>query len=295
MDSYRMNGGGGRSSKTAGTNHPGGVMVNYYLKEAPADTVEVKISIHETDGSLIKAFSTKSKERGTKLADLKAGGNMFNWNLRYPDAESFEGMILWSGSMAGPKAMPGNYLVKLTVGEEEQTQEFTILKDPRSETTMAGFKEQFDFLISVREKVTEAHNAIKDIRTIRDQLNHFKGLWKGQEDKKDLMEKADEINKSISEIENELYQTKNRSRQDPLNYPIKLTNKLAHLNSLNGRGDFPPTKQSYDVQKEITKQIDEQLGEFGKIKETDLPEFNRMVKEKAVDAILLKDKKKTNS
>ena len=295
MDSYRMGGRGGFESKTAGTNHPGGVMINMYMKEAPADSVTVALSIHEMDGSLIKSFSNKSKERDSRLPELKAGGNTFNWNMRYPDAESFDGMILWAASMAGPMAIPGDYKVKLKVGDMEQEQTFTILKDPRSETTMAGFKEQFDFLIDIREKVSEAHIAINDIRTIKDQLNHFKGLWKGQDDKKELMEKANEIDKSISEIEKALYQTKNRSGQDPLNYPIKLTNKLAHLNSLNGRGDFPPTKQSYEVKETITKQIEEQLGKFEAIKENELPAFNRMVKEKAVDAILLKEKKATDS
>lgn len=295
MDSYRMGGRGGRPSATAGTNHPGGVIVNLYLQEKPADSVEVKIAFHEMDGTLIKEFSNKAKERGLRLPDLKAGGNSFNWNMRYPDAEDFPGMILWSGSMAGPMAVPGDYKVTMTIGDETQEQEFTILKDPRSETTMEGFQEQFDFLISVRDKVTESHRAIKDIRTIRDQLNHFKGLWKGQEDKKELIEKANEIEKSIGEIEKALYQTKNRSRQDPLNFPIKLTNKLAHLNSLNGRGDFPPTRQSYEVRDEITRGINEELGKFQEIKDTDLPDFNRMVKENAVDAIMLQEKKEKSS
>lgn len=294
MDSYRMGGGSRGSSLTAGTNHPGGVIVNAYMKEAPADSVEVKVSFHEMDGTLIKEYSNKSKDRGMRLPALEAGGNSFNWNMRYPDADRFDGMILWSGSMQGPLAVPGDYKVKMTLGEESQEQVFTILKDPRSETTLEGFQEQFDFLISVRDKVTESHQAIKDIRTIRGQLNHFKGLWKGQEDKKELMEKANEIEKSIGEVEKALYQTKNRSRQDPLNFPIKLTNKLAHLNSLNGRGDFPPTKQSYEVRDEIGKQIDEQLGKFQQIKDNVLPEFNRMVKEKAVDAILVKEKKKSS-
>jgi len=298
MPSYRMGGGGrrgGGSSKTEGKNHPGGVMVNFYLQEAPADSIDVKLSIHEKDGTLIEEYSSKSKERSSRLGDLKAGGNMFSWDMRYPDADSFDGMIFWSGSLAGPMAMPGDYKVKITIGDVAQEQSFTILKDPRSETTMAGFKEQFEFLMDVREKVTEAHQAINDIRAIRKQLGHFKGLWKDQEDKKELMDKANEIEKAIGEIEKELYQTKNRSRQDPLNFPIRLTNKLAHLNSLNGRGDFPPTQQSIEVKNELTKRIDQQLGEFSKIKTSDLPAFNQMVKQKAVDAILLKSRGKSTS
>jgi len=294
MDAYRMGGRGGRASKTEGTNHPGGVIINMFLQDAPADSVEVKVSFYEMDGSLIKSFSNKAKERGLRLPELKAGGNSFSWDMRYPNAEGFEGMILWSGSLAGPKAVPGQYKVRMSIGDETQEQTFTILKDPRSETSLEGLQQQFDFLMSVRDKVTEAHQTIKDIRTIRDQLNHFKGLWKGQEDKKELIEKANSIEKAIGEIEKALYQTKNRSRQDPLNFPIKLTNKLAHLNSLNGRGDFPPTQQSYEVRDVITQQIDEQLNQFQEIKNNDIPAFNRLVQENAVDAILLKDKKPTS-
>lgn len=294
MPSYRMSGGGRPGSLTEGTNHPGGVIVNFYLKDKPSKEDEVTISFHEADGDLIKSFSNTSKDRGTQIRDLKAGGNTFNWNMRYQDATDFEGMILWAGSMAGPMAVPGKYKVKMTVNGESQEQDFEILKDPRSETDLAGFQEQFDFLIAVRDKVSEAHQAINDIRSIRKQLNHFQSLWKGDDNMKDLVEEAKEIDKKITEIEEALYQTKNQSRQDPLNFPIKLTNKLAHLNSLVGRGNYPPTKQSYEVKEDISNKIDDQLNQFDNIKENDLPAFNQMVKSKSIDVISLKKDKKSS-
>ncbi|NRB63134.1 MAG: glycosyl hydrolase [Saprospiraceae bacterium] len=294
MSSYRMSGSGRSGSLTEGTNHPGGVIVNFFLQNEPSEKDEVTISFHEPDGDLIKSFSSTSKERGSKISDLKAGGNTFNWNMRYADATDFDGMILWAGSMAGPMAVPGMYMVKMTVNGEEQEQTFEILKDPRSETDLAGFQEQFDFLISVRDKVSEAHQAINDIRSIRKQLKHFQGLWKDQEDMKDLMDESKEINRKITEIEKSLYQTKNQSRQDPLNFPIQLTNKLAHLNSLVGRGNYPPTKQSYEVKENISQRIDEQLEQFDTIQENDLPAFNQMVKQKSIDVISLKKEKKSS-
>ena len=102
------------------------------------------------------------------------------------------------------------------------------------------------------------------------------------------LENAKEIQKVLTEIEEVLYQTKNRSSQDPLNYPIRLTNKLAHLNSLTGRGDYPPTQQAIQVKNDLTGKIDEELSKFNRIKEADLPEINRMIREKAVDAISIK-------
>ena len=68
-----------------------------------------------------------------------------------------------------------------------------------------------------------------------------------------MVKKALELQKQFGEIETSLYQTKNKSNQDPLNFPIKLTNKLGHLNSLVGMGDFGPTEQDIAVKNELTK------------------------------------------
>jgi len=275
MVSYRMPGSQSSRARNAGTNHPGGVMVHFNLQDT-ALLKDVSISFYEADGDLIRTFSTKAKERTDQLK-VKKGSNRFVWNMTYPDAKKFDGMIMWWASLGGPQAVPGDYKVSLKVGEVEQSQNFKILKDPRSEVSVAQIQEQFDFIKGVGDKLTETHNAIIDIREIRQQLNNYKKLIGEDESKKDIIEQADEINKKMKKIEEALYQTKNRSRQDPLNFPVRLNNKLAHLNSLIQRGD-------------ITRKIDTQLGDFEAIKNTDLPKFNQLVKEKAVDAIILKKK-----
>jgi hypothetical protein len=213
--------------------------------------------------------------------------------MRYPDAKRFEGMIMWAGSVTGPKAVPGKYKVRLTVGKETKEEEFEILKDPRVDASIEDMQEQFNFLISVRDKLSETHQTITDIRTIRKQLSNFKDLWKDDNNMKPLIEKANDMEKSIGEIENELYQTKNRSSQDPLNFPIKLNNKLAHVGMITNQGDNRPTKQAYQVRDEMTKKIDDQLVKYRKVRDEQLPAFNRLVKDKGVDAIILKEIKKT--
>jgi photosystem II stability/assembly factor-like uncharacterized protein len=292
LASYRMDGSPGRPSKTEGQNHPGGVMTHFYLKAKPADSVEVKLAFLEKDGKLIKEYSSKSKEEADKLPELKIGGNLFVWNMRYADAKKFEGMIMWAAGVTGPKAVPGKYKVRLTVGKEVQEEEFEILKDPRSDASIEDLQEQFNFLIAIRDKMSETHQTITDVRTIRKQLNNFKELWKDDSNMKPLLEKANEMEKSIGEIENELYQTKNRSGQDPLNFPIKLNNKLGHVGSISNQGDNRPTKQAYQVRDEMTKKIDDQLVRYRKVRDEQLPAFNRMVKDKGVDAIILKEIKK---
>lgn len=289
LSAYRMDGTQDPKVKNEGMNHPGGVMAHFYLRQMPADTTTpVTLSFHEEDGRLIREFSNRAEKKEDKLP-VKEGANLFVWDMHYPPARDFEGMILWWANLKGPRALPGNYRVKLRVGEIEQEQPFTILKDPRSQSTAEDLRAQFDFIQEAGLKVSEAHQAIIEIREIRKQIKPFTSRWKGDETKKELLEKAEAIDSVMSRVENELYQSKNQSRQDPLNYPIKLANKLAHLNALSGMGDFRPTQQAYEAKRQLTEAIDRQLAVFYQLKQLDIPAFNAMVKEAAVDIISIKE------
>jgi photosystem II stability/assembly factor-like uncharacterized protein len=286
--SYRTPGFQAKKVKGAGLNHPGGVTLHYYLKDLP-DSTEVKLSFLEADGSLIKAYSTKAKEKDEKL-EPKAGGNTFTWNMSYEDAKRFEGMILWWASLSGPKAIPGTYKVQLQVGDQVLEQPFTITKDPRTATTDSDFKKQFDFIKSIGDKLTESHTAIINIRDIRKQMNTYTGRLPEGDNYNDIRDAASAIDSTLTVVEKALYQTKNRSSQDPLNFPIRLTNKLASLNSMTRNGDYPPTDQAIAVRDELIKDIDKHLMVYKKVVEEGLPELNKLIREKEIDAIMLDDK-----
>ncbi|MEL6971527.1 MAG: glycosyl hydrolase, partial [Bacteroidota bacterium] len=284
MDAYRMDGGQARPSKTRGANHPGGVTVHFNVNEVPADSVEVALAFYEADGDLIRTYSTSAKEKSEKL-EFEKGGNTFNWNMRYPDGVDFDGMVMWGANMRGPKATPGEYEVRLKVGETEQTQRFEILADPRSEATAEDLAAQFDFMMSVQDKVSEAHQAIIDLRDVRKQINDFVDRLPAGDAHAALREQAKNVTDQLTEVEKELYQTKNRSRQDPLNFPIRLTNKLGHLNRLADIGDFRPTAQSYDVKEEISRLIDEELIEYRRVMNQEVPKLNQLIRESNIDLI----------
>ena len=153
--------------------------------------------------------------------------------MRHDDAEGFDGLIMWAAGLTGPKSYPGTYYVKLNVGESSMMESFKILKDERSSSSNEDLEEQFEFLIGIRDKVTEIHKTIKQIRSTRDQLNNLNG--KLNEDHEQIRNSIKNIIERITNIEENLYQTKNKSGQDPLNFPIRLNNKLAHLSSVAGR------------------------------------------------------------
>ncbi|MFC0655513.1 WD40/YVTN/BNR-like repeat-containing protein [Mongoliitalea lutea] len=259
QDSYRLDG-VRRESKTAGTNRPGGVLVYYQLNQEPKE--EVRIEFLDKNNQILKAYSSKGIEKDT--LKYKMGSNEFNWNLRLPDAKGFDGMIMWSGPLRGPKVVPGDYTVRLIVDGVAQDQSFKVLPDLRYESTQEDLQAQFDFLLQVRDKLTETHETIILIRKYRELMEEM--IAKDSRQKRRL----DPIIQSISAIEKELYQTQNRSGQDPLNYPIRLNNKLAHLNVIVGTGEYRPTDGAEEVRVEITRQIDEQLQKFRMIEKNQL-------------------------
>lgn len=281
---YRMPGGQAKkASKTAGTNHHAGVRLHYYIDKLE-EKDSVTLTFMENDGTVIKSFSNHAKEKEDKF-EVEEGANHFDWNLVYPGAKKFKGMIFWWGSTSGPVAVPGNYKVELKHNDQTVTTDFEIVQDQRISTGQKDIEAQFDFIQSVNDKVTEAHEAIIDIRDIRSQMMDYK---KKKSDDKEIVDAITAIDSMMTKIETTLYQTKNKSRQDPLNFPIRLTNKLAHLNSLTRQGSFPPTEQSIAVRDELSAKIDEQLAAFEKIKNVNVKELNALIKRKAVDAIILK-------
>lgn len=269
-DSYRTKGGGGRVSKTAGTNHPNGVITHFYL---PKEDSTVALRFTNAAGDTLATYGTDEKEKKNKLK-IEKGGNTFVWNTRGLGAKRLDGMILWWANLNGPKAVPGNYSVHLEVDGVSQKQDFKILADPRAEASVADMQQQYDFITKVNTTINKAHEAIETIRATNKQLAAFQKQYTDDESVSDLVEKAKAMADSLSEVEKTLYQTQNRSGQDPLNFPIKLTNKLGHLNSLVGLDDFPPTEQDEAVRVELTEKVEAALELFNKTLKEDVDAFN---------------------
>ena len=286
-NAYNLSGGNGRTSRTAGTNHSGGVSVNYYIKKVAEKDV-VSISFFDSNDHLIKKYTTKpdkeKKEEKLKVAD---GNNIFNWNMMHSGAESVKGMILWWASLSGPMALPGNYKVELAVNETKQTQRFNIIRNPASEATERDMKTQFDFINEINTKMTEIHKALKNVQKVRGQVGLLKKSIKDKETHKALLEYADTLVKDMTTIEETLYQTKSKSGQDPLNFPIRLNNKLAHLNSLTRIGNYAPTQQAFDFKNDIVKDIDIELKKLYLLFDARVKELNQKVKESNIDLIQL--------
>lgn len=284
-DAYRYEGAQNLNAKNAGINPPNGSVINYYLKNV-IDSAKVSIEILDKNKKQIKLFSTTAKEKEDKI-EVAKGMNSFVWDMNYAPAEKIEGQILWHGTVPGPKAAPGNYFYKIKNEKDSADGSFIIKANPAYKITQQDYEEQFNFLLAVRDKFNEIQKAGKNIRDVRKQINDF-AEKQGKDIPKDIKLQADTINKQMTIIEEALHQTKAKSGQDVLNFPIRLDDKISGLYDFAVSGNAAPAKQVKEAYTELAAQADIQLSKLKKIMEDEVVKLNGMIREKLLPVIGLK-------
>ena len=247
---------------------------------------ELSLAIIDNAGEVIREYDIKDSA-GQDSIGVSPGMNQWSWNMRLERATRVPGAVGWPGMPQGPRVAPGIYGVELRNGEETiAIQAIEILPDPRVETTEDEYAEQFEFLLEINEALDEAHTAVNTIRDVRTQIDATLKRAADAGLDEDLKESASAIKETITEIENEILQTKSKSSQDPLNFPVKLNDKISAL-VFQVDSDFAPTHQSYDVFEHLRGLLDEQLARLAEVLETDVPGFNDLVAEASVPAVVL--------
>jgi photosystem II stability/assembly factor-like uncharacterized protein len=262
-----------------------GVMIDYYLPKAPA---RLTIDILDSSGKLIRSFEGAAedpkKKEGEDADDeddgpkpvpkptIKPGLNRYTWDMHYPGFTEFKGMIFWSARNRGPLAVPGQYQVRLTVDGATQTQPAEVRLDPRlGNVPVADLQRRFELASQIRDKVSQANEAVLLIRGVRTQVDD---RLKKTSDA--VIRKAgEEFEQHLAAIEGRIYQVRIRSRQDPLNYPIMLNNKLAALAGVVEDGESAPTEQSYAVFTDLSSRLDRELAALDALLGRDLPALNQ--------------------
>ncbi len=200
------------------------------------------------------------------------------WDLNYEGASKVPHAPLWAGSTTGPRALPGKYEARLTVLGKSYSAPLEIQPDPRLKVTQADLQKQFDLLIKIRDKATETDDAINQMRDVREQIGIINKRLKNDARAKTVADAGKALDKKMTEVEEALIQTKAKSGQDVLNFPIRLNNQLVALGGVVGSADSAPTHQSYEVFDMLSKAIDEQLAKWKSIVATDVKSYNDMVK-----------------
>ncbi|MEO6237937.1 MAG: glycosyl hydrolase, partial [Vicinamibacterales bacterium] len=218
---------------------------------------------------------------GPPTAPMAAGLNRAAWSLDYPGAVTFPGMVLWGATTSGPMALPGTYQVRLTVDGKSQTQPLVVRKHPLRSTADADLQQQFTLALQIRDKVSEANNAVIRIRRIKDEIKDR--LAKSPDPQ--LKAAGERLTKSLSAVEEDLYQVRNQSGQDPLNFPIKTNNRMASLLGMTLRGEGKPTANIYPIFEDLKKELKAETDRLDEVLTSDMAAFNSEAKRAGVEPI----------
>lgn len=308
--------GRGRAGKNKGVNPATNMHVRFYIGgDAEAEVADrVVVEVKDVDGKVVYSRSSASvpddpvannggaaaeasrdESNGAagesadkpkeKLPKVSRGMNDIEITWKEEPAKILEGMILWSGRGSAARPAPGDYTVTVTVGEQSQTVLGRINPDPRTDATIVELQERYRLVRDGNALVTEAHEAIESIRSLREQMAATVGrMDEGQGlDKLKAAETA--ASAAFTSIEETLYQTKSKSRQDPLNYPIRLTDKLLGVLSATNRAEFGPTDGQRDVAAQLSAAIKVELKRFEDARSRHVAEFNKLARELAAPHI----------
>lgn len=256
------------------------------------DGAEIDAPKEDADGDESEDNAEDGEEDG-EASDIdrdslnaKVGMNRFTWNMRKPSATRVPGAVGWPGMPPGPRVAPGEYQVRLTVGDQEHTQALTIEPNPLVDTSPADYDAQIALLEDITGALDRAHKAVNAVRAVRRQLDATVAQAKKAGDADDIADAAKEIKKKLTDIEETIIQTRSKSPQDPLNYPVKINDKIGFLAGVVD-GDYAPTAQAHVVFERLTAQLDEQVAALQAVLDDDVPAFNQLVLDQQVPAVFI--------
>jgi hypothetical protein len=277
-----------------------GVLLTYAL-QAPAR--RVTITIADSAGRIVRTFvpdttrrdstrrdstaaprdttkrdSTRAEQSGGgfggrvgPFTSNAAGTHRLLWDLSYESAKTFPGMILWGATTSGPAVPPGRYTVRLNVDGREQSKAMRVLRNPMfADVTDADLRAQAALAVRVRDKVSVANDEVILIRGIKSET--AKRLTQSSDAA--LKQAGDRLTTNISDVEDDIYQVKNQSGQDPLNFPIRINNRLANLLRVVTTGDGRPIANAPVLLDEYSKLLAVQTARLQRVLDTDLRSFN---------------------
>jgi photosystem II stability/assembly factor-like uncharacterized protein len=282
-----------------------------YTLSRPADTVRVEIL--DGAGKVVRTFTgtaadaradsaktsapaaardtivsptgceTPRRRQAAARPTVRAGLNRFTWDLRYPGASTFDCMILWSASPdRGPVAVPGSYQVRVTANGASEMRPLVVRMDPRlTGVTAADLRQQFDFAIRVRDRVSAANDAVLRIRKLRSAIADRTSKSSAAA----VTSAGDSALRALRSVEEALYQTRNRSGQDPLNFPIRLNNRIAAVGRSVETGDARPTASSHVVFAQLSAELDAELRRLDRVIAGEVAAFDRVARANGLTSV----------
>jgi photosystem II stability/assembly factor-like uncharacterized protein len=277
-DAYRVDYWGGGSD--APQYIESGAVIDFYLAELSNETIT--LDILKEDGTVIRRFSGKINdsaktesipvEKANMMApgperlgkpdsiEIQEGHNRFIWDLEYPgrtvpsaDGETYFGV----GS--GPMAVPGNYRVRLTVGDWSETRDLKLKIDPRVEedgVTNADLQAQLDLNLNIRDAIGQANKIAAQIDTLR---NH---ITTGKEDGEMEQAETESTKKELNQLHGGLV-----TREDISYPPPMLIDQLEYLYYMTISADQRPGNDAFTRYETLQNRLDQIAADWKEFRE----------------------------
>jgi photosystem II stability/assembly factor-like uncharacterized protein len=301
---YRIQAGAGggdhHPSKRTGQNPPAGAVIYFFLKDAPKAETEAKLEILDASGKVIRKYSSTEyntleeppdpdDKKPEKQLKPEAGLNRFVWDLRYDEAHHVPGYYLWEygGGARGPVAVPGHYGVRLTVGDQSQSASFDVKLDPRVQVSQADLEQQFNLLLQTRDELSRVYDAVNQIQDVRSQLSGLKRRLPENASTKAIVTAADDLEKKLVAVREELINLTISANEDSLAYPPQLDAKLAFLAMDAGNADSAPTEAEQKQFEKLKRQSGELIGRWQGLQRRDLAAFQKLTAEGSLSTVVV--------
>jgi photosystem II stability/assembly factor-like uncharacterized protein len=262
----------------------GAATLSWWFDEEPA---AAKLEIVSPSGEVVRTIdpqdpnAQRDRWSGASLP-VESGLTHFTWDLQTDPAPTFPDMILWGVRTMAPRVPPGTYTVRLTADARTETTQLQVRANPWiTDATIADMQEQYEFGRQIQAKVAEANSAVIAIRRVKIQLEDRLG----RSDDGALAAAGERLLRNASEVEANIYQVRNRSGQDPLNFPIKVNNRLANLLSMVERGDGAPNEGMREVFAIMVEELSGYTTRLQEIWDTDLATVNAELRRLGLDPL----------
>lgn len=304
-------GAGGYATQSAGENPPCCAAIDYYLREKPAQAIQLEIL--DAQRAVVKTFSSDAdpepdSTRTTTAAPApdslayypadsvlaaRPGSNRFVWNLRYPAATRIKNVVIDEGHTRGPVAPPGNYFVRLIVGRDTLTQPLTIIPDPRLRIATEDYRAQFALASRTVERISEIAETVNRIEDLKEQIDVRVGHARDQAFASRVSDAAGPLKDRLEGVRREISEVFSHSDQITLHYPVKLYNWFITLNAQVQEGDGAPAKQHHEMYDDLAGKLRVQLDALARIEAEDLAAFNRLLQELQLPVVYIAPRKPT--
>jgi len=275
-------------------------VIYYFLKDALKADTETKIEILDASGKVIRKYSSAEfpsleeppdpdDKKPEKEIKPEAGLNRFVWDLRYEEAHHVPGYYLWEygGGARGPVAVPGQYQVRLTLGGQTQTAAFELKLDPRVNVSQADLEQQFNLLLQTRDELSRVYDTVNQIQDVRSQLSGLKRRLPENANTKTIVAAADDLEKKLVAVREELVNLTISANEDSLAYPPQLDAKLAYLAMDAGTADSAPTEAEQKQFEKLKRQSGELVGRWEDLQRRDLAAFQKLTAEGSLSTVVV--------